>query len=197
MQDSLHSLHAMPETLIAVHTQGCTYYFEASQQDSESVYGGPLKQSLSGIATGQAPLQHIATLSQAQLPMLKNGDLPLLYGFQYSGCELDYQYSADAVDVQSLSPHESTDGWPYDDYPALIPRLMLKLSKVQVESWQVFSARYPNLPAQQAAELVVITPPPLNIGHSLWGEDGDAEEVCVVCECDLTHKTARSYNICS
>ena len=74
---------------------------------------------------------------------------------------------------------------------------MLKLAKVQAESWQVFSARYPNLPAQQAAELVTITPPPLSIGHSLWGEDGDAEEVCVVCECDLAKTTVHSYNICS
>ena len=197
MQDSLHSLHAMPETLIAVHTQGCSYYFEASQQASESVYGGPLKQSLSGIATGQAPLQHIATLSQAQLPMLKNGDLPLLYGFQYSGCEMRYQYSAQAVEVLSLDPSESTEDWPYEDYPAQLPRLALKLAQTQTESWQQFSVRYPNLAAQQPAELVAIIPPALTIGQSLWGEDGDAEEVCVVCECDLRQHTVHSYNICS
>ena len=191
----------MPETLIVVHTQGCSYYFEPGQQSSESIgksiYGGPLGLPLTGVAAGPAPLHHIATLSAAQLPMLGSTSLPLLYGFQYSGCELRYQYSTQAVDVQSLDPSESTEDWPYEDYPAQLPRLALTLAKTQAESWQEFSARYPNLVAQQPAELVAIIPPALTIGQSLWGEDGDAEEVCVVCECELSQHTVHSYNICS
>lgn len=191
----------MPETLILVHTQGCTYSFEPCQQDTPSIckstYGGPLSLHLTGVAAGPAPLHHIATLSAAQLPMLGSASLPLLYGFQYSGCEMRYQYSAQAVEVLSLDPSESTEDWPYENYPAQLPRLALQLTQTQAESWQEFSARYPNLAAQQPAVLVAIIPPALTIGQSLWGEDGDAEEVCVVCECDLGQQTVHSYNICS
>ena len=197
MGHQVTTFHPMPETLIVVHTRGCTYHFEPSQQNSESIYGGPLEPSLIGMAAGPAPLHHIATLSAMQLPMLGSTSLPLLYGFQYSGCEMRYQYSAQAVDVQSLDPSESTEDWPYEDYPAQLPRLALKLAKTQAETWQEFSARYPNLAARQPAELVAIIPPALTIGQSLWGEDGDAEEVCVVCECELSQHSVHTYNICS
>lgn len=188
----------MPETLIVVHTQGQTYYFEPGQQPSESVYGGPLQPRLHG-DFGPAPLHHIATLSTEHLPMLGGISLPLLYGFQYSGCTLDYQYSPLEVNLLDMDPQESTPEWPYADYPPLLPRLALRLASVQAERWEDFSsrARYPNLPARQSAELVAVIPAPLHIGQSLWGEDGDDEGVCVVCECDLTRHQVHSYNICS
>lgn len=191
----------MQETLIVIHHQNLTYFFEAGEQDpvsanATSVYGGPLCHNLSGCSFGPAPLQHIATLSPAQLPMLRHS-LPLLYGFQYSGCELDYQHSASSVQLLDISPSQSNGDWPYENYPALLPLLPLRLTQTRSESWDDFSSHYPNLPAQQSAELVAIIPPPQHIGQSLWGEDGDVEEVCVVCECDLSRQQVRGYNICS
>ena len=188
----------MPETLIVVHTQGQTYYFEPGQQPSESVYGGPLQPRLHG-NFGPAPLHHIATLSTEHLPMLGGISLPLLYGFQYSGCEMDYAYDTEQVQLLHISPAQSDADWPYENYPAQLPQLALKLAKVVTESWEVFSSRsrYPNLPARQTAELVAVIPAPRHIGQSLWGEEGDDEGVCVVCECDLSAQRVHSYNICS
>ena len=189
----------MQETLIAAHIQGQTYYFEASLQAAASVYGGPLPRRLTGATHGPAPLHHIATLSAQDLPMLGALSLPLLYGFQYSGCEMDYAYDTEHVQLLHISPAQSDADWPYENYPARLAQLALKLAKVVTESWDDFSSRsrYPNLPAQQGAELVAVIPAPRHIGQSLWGEEGDDEGVCVVCECDLSAQRVRSYNICS
>ncbi|QXZ10313.1 hypothetical protein KUF54_03405 [Comamonas sp. Y33R10-2] len=99
--------------------------------------------------------------------------------------------------MQSISPSQASEDWPYPDYPPLLPKLSLKLASAYEESWMQFSRRLPNLPEGQTATLVAIVPEPRSIGHSLWGEAGDDEAVCVVCECDLAKGLIRSYNICS
>jgi hypothetical protein len=64
-------------------------------------------------------------------------------------------------------------------------------------TYATFSGAYPNLEKEQPADLVVAVPPALPLGISMWGEYGDAEDVTVVFECDLTAKTVRAYNRCT
>jgi hypothetical protein len=43
------------------------------------------------------------------------------------------------------------------------------------------------MPDEQPSELVVAVPPPATLGVSLWGS-GDADDVTILFECDLSDK---------
>jgi hypothetical protein len=192
-------MHA-PEQLVAVHVNGMTYSFSRGNSEAGSVYGGPLERSVGGCTFGPARLHQVASLSASSLPILGAPryvfELPLVYGFRFDGCSLEYRFQTNEIEVLRISPEISTEGWPYPDYPALLPYIPIEAALPTPQDWEAFASGYPNLPDEQPAELVAVVPPAFLIGQSLWGRGGDLEGVCVVFECDLSEKKVRSYNVC-
>lgn len=116
---------------------------------------------------------------------------------RYSGGMLSYTFSREGIQILQLDPSEPSDSWPYVGFPELLPFHLVEVSAEISEDWTAFADRAPNLPAQQPAEIVVLVPPPLGLGFTLWGRAGDAEGVTIVFECDLSAKKVVTYNVCS
>ena len=188
------------EQLVAVHVDGTTYSFSRSGDKAASIYGGPLMRSVTGCSFGPARLHHVASLSDTSLPALGPPryvfSLPLVYGFRFDDCSLEYRFDTNEIEVLRISPGKSLVDWPYHDYPPLLPYIPIEVQSTITQDWKAFSSQFPNLPKEQPAELVAVVPPAFLIGQSLWGRDGDLEGVCVVFECNLSLKLVRSYNIC-
>src|SRR5262249_22785782 len=143
---------------------------------------------------------HIARLSLNHIPALEARyvyvfDLPLLYGMRYGGCNLKYQFEDNDITVLDLNPKKTSKDLPYKDYPPILPYVPLEVGKRKKQSWRQFAAEFPNMPDDQPSELVVVVPPPMTLGVSLWGRAGDAEGVAIVFECDLDAKRVAAYNV--
>jgi hypothetical protein len=190
----------MSEVLVTVFHQGTVISMARSGKHSESVFGGPFEGTVSTNGGLRKPLHHVATISRAEVKALEAlwvWEVPLIYGFSYSGCELIYTFEQSNSVVESLQPGEPEEGWPYPHYPELLPYIPLEVCCIRQESWEAFRRSVRNLPSQQPTEMVVLVPPPATIGQSLWGRTGDAEGVTVVFECSLSNKRIHAYNVCS
>jgi hypothetical protein len=189
------------EPLVFAFHQDRLYTFEPTDAHSASAFGGPLEAKIGGRLFGPKPLHHIACLRSWHLPTLGQhfvSDLHLIYGMHYGGCELSYRLTkAREIELLDIEPQRSAEGWPYPDFPPLLPYLPLRLDDApRFESYDDFARRFPNMPSPQPAELMVAVPPPATIGLSLWG-GGDSNGVTIVFECDLTKKEVKAYNITS
>ena len=190
------------EQLIAVYADGKSYSFRRGGPQVESVYGGPLSQTVTGCAFGPARLHHVASLSASSLPLLTTPgrfifNLPLVYGFRFEDCLLEYRFDVGRVEVLRILPDESSGDWPYLDYPSLLPYIPIEADPPIEQDWTEFASRFAMFSEKPPAELVAVVPPAFLTGHSLWGRSGDLERVCVVFECDLSRRVVRSYNVCT
>jgi hypothetical protein len=149
-------------------------------------FGGPLDLLVQGFPRNRRPLHRLLTLdlhdSRLSIPRPNASLLPLLYGFAYDGCRLDYQVVSDTeVRVIELMPIIPSKDWPYKNYPdhfgakpvALGPRQRISRKALTELTWQ-------GLDDEAADQLVVVVRPSERFGVSLWGESGDAEEVEVI-----------------
>jgi hypothetical protein len=149
-------------------------------------FGGPLDLLVRGSTRKRRPLHRLLTIDlhdrRLSVPLPNAGLLPLLYGFAYSGCVLDYQVVSDAeVRVIELTPSIPSKDWPYKNYPehfgakpvALGERQRISRKALTKLTWQ-------GLDDEAADELVVVVRPSQCFGISLWGESGDREEVEVI-----------------
>jgi hypothetical protein len=189
------------ELILAFHS-GRVFSFVRATEYSPSSFGGPLEIELLGVRHGPRSLHMLARLSSSELPVLGAPacvfELPLIYGFCYSGCQIKYKLeSSTKVEILDLDPTASSDDFPYRDYPVLLPYAPLKVSQVRECTYSEFVAAFPNMPDEQPADVVVAIPPPATLGVSLWGRWGDPEEVTVIFECDLGAKIVSAYNICT
>ena len=190
----------MAETLIIAFDGSATYSFGRAEQRSFSVFGGPMDHKVSGKKSAFYRLHHIARLNHNLLPILGPPryvfDLPLLYGICYDAGTFTYQF--EHYDITVLDgPDKPADDYPYRDFPPLLPYVPLAVTKRKKQSWRAFAADFPNMKDDQPSELVVVIPPPMTIGVSLWGREGDAEGVAMVFECDLNAKKITTYNVCT
>ena len=189
------------EELLSVFCDGKTFSFVRSNRDAGSTYGGRLDEKVSGCTFGPRRLHKLGQLTASSISGLSSPrnvfGLPLVYGFHFDGCLLKYGFGANTVEVLSISPAQSSEDWPYINYPPLLPRLPIEALPPRIEQWRQFSERFPNLPTTQSADLIAVAPPVFTIGHSMWGPSGDHEGVSVVFECDLGQQIVTSYNVCS
>lgn len=183
----------MVEDLVYAFSNDKIFTFERAWQYSGSTFGGPLEYDLSGIQPGPAPLHMIAELSSVHLP--SGFVLPLIFGMQYDGCCLRYRVmSSDKIEILELNPSESCDGWPYANFPSLLPYAHLTLNVApRFSSYEDLADAFPNIPDKQAADLIIIVPPPATLGFSLWGRNGDLDGVILIFECDLSSRTVFAY----
>jgi hypothetical protein len=189
------------QALITAFYKGTRYSLTPAGTIEFSAFGGPSETKVSGIRHGPLPLHFLGRLSGAEFVPLRGSNvhnLPLLYGICYSGCLLKYRVESEGeVKILELRPTKSAKGFPYEDYPRMLPYVPLQLSKKERMSYAKFAASFSNFPDTQSAELVVVIPPPASVGVSLWGKWGDAEGVAIVFECDLNNRTVQAYNVCS
>jgi hypothetical protein len=154
---------------------------------------------------GPAPLHFIGRLAAIHLPILAKVkpplDLPLLYGLRFSGCHMSYSLGSGRdpahIKLTAITPRRSVPDWPYEHYPVLLPYIPLRVSRPHHLSYRAFANRYDNMSVKQPAPLIVTVPPPFDIGLSLWGPMGDAENVTMVFECNLAARIVTAYNVCT
>lgn len=189
------------EQLIAVYVGGKSYSFRRGGAQAGSIYGGPLPQTVTGCSFGPSRLHHVASLSPVSLPFLGEQpryvfSLPLVYGFRFDGCSLEYRFEPNRIEVLQISPSRSSDDWPYVDYPPLLPYIPVEAEPPMTQDWKAFASQFGMFSDEQPAELIAVVPPAFLTGQSLWGRDGDLEDTCVVFECDITRRQVRAYNVC-
>lgn len=190
------------EQLVMMFCDETLYTFERAGEHMPSTFGGPLEDVILGLPTGARSLHMLARLALSQIPQIWSRhrifDLPLVYGFTYDGCEVRYRFGKPGkIEVLELDPRESSEDFPYLNYPPLLPYVPLRISEARPCPYPEFAEEIPNMAAEQPSELVVAVPPPATLGVSLWGRMGDAEGVTVVFECSLTDRTVRAYNRCT
>jgi hypothetical protein len=193
-------MNKIKEELLRVYFDGHTYSFSCSPwQPHNSMYGGPLEDTISGCTFGPRKLHRVAELSSGSFPEFGARhifSLPLIYGFTYDGCSLKYRLDAGKIELLRITPSESSEDYPYPDYPVLLPYLSIASEPPRAESWEQFVEQLPNMSSFQPAELVAVAKPAFTIGHSMWGKFGDFEGVSVVFSCDLKTKSVHAYNVC-
>lgn len=189
------------EALIHVFHAGVAHTLVRGAQASLSRFGGPLGDEIVGQASGPRRLHAIADLAGEHLPTLLGTRaslrLPLVFGLCFDGCRIEYEFEPGRVRVLQLAPAESSEDWPYADYPPHLPFAPLELGASARCEWGEFAARFGALPTAPPSELVALVPPPMTLGHSLWGREGDAEGVAIVFECELGARRVRAYTLCS
>ncbi|MCK6447126.1 MAG: hypothetical protein L6Q99_12110 [Planctomycetes bacterium] len=191
------------ETLVHVFHAGVEHELVRATTATLSRFGGPLELPVTGATFGPRRLHAIAHVSGAQVPTLLGAraslELDLAFGLCFDDCRLEYEHDADRLRVLSITPPTSSDDWPYADYPALLPFAPLELASSSRREWREFATRHglgPDGPAlEPPAELVVVVPPPMTLGVSLWGRMGDLEGVRVVFECALEPRRVRAYTV--
>ncbi len=192
----------LPEqiTYPAAYFDGHACFFERASIPSSSRIGGASDIKFSGFVHGPSPLHHIVTLGSDALPGIEQkgfASLSLFYGMCFDGCSMTYEVR-DAIryHLLELDPSESSDDWPYPEYPDLLPRVPLRLAKRIPCSRDQFSELLLQQDKIKADELIVVVPPLSDLGMSLWG-DGDEEGVQIIFRCDLQTRRVRAYNQCS
>ena len=192
-----------------LYFRGQVTTFKRSEQTSKSYFGGPGKASVQGIQYGPQPLHHIATISTAHLGLSdsKFGDtIPFYYGMCFGGCELTYKLPvytmavacAPTIKITKLHPTESSKAWPYEDYPRLLPYLPLEIKKRITMPLQTFSnSVMQGIDDLSDDELILVVPPNPMMGVTLWGPDGDAEEVQIIFRYNSKTGTLVAQNACT
>jgi hypothetical protein len=165
------------EQLVFAYYNETLFSFERAYGYSASEFGGPIDVKLSGIEHDPKPLHLIAQLSASDLRLMPTAegdklfDIPLIYGMCFDGCNIDYHVDIKGnIEIRKMSPTESSDDWPYRNYPALLPYLPLRVGETRNCSYAEFAELFCNMPEQQTTELVVAVPTPMTLGVSLWAE---------------------------
>jgi hypothetical protein len=177
------------EQVVQAFHEGNIYSFVQAGESSPSTFGGPLPFNISGATHGPRPLHLIAHLSQRQMGVKGSAfssGVPLIYGMSYEGCEIRYQVKSTKIEILEIDPVESSENWPYKHYPFLLPHVPLTPLKPRPSTYADFGSGLENnnISHVQRKPLVVVVPPPATLGFSMWGQDGDADGVIVIFECD-------------
>lgn len=185
--------------LVWLHAAGRTLSLVSSARHGGSVFGGPLELGL--VEREPRPeLHQVAVLGHDALAALELpgqvGRIPLVFGLRHNGCELEYRFGEDELELVALAPAEPSADWPYANYPQLLPYVPLEVGLLERESWASFAQRAPCPPSEPQSGLVALVPPPAHLGCSLWGRMGDAEGVTLVFECARREQRVRAYTIC-
>jgi hypothetical protein len=184
----------------AVFCDGTAYLLQWGNDSSPSYFGGPSDLRFTGALARRARLHHVLTLGGGIIPAMEQQHvfkLPLFYGFCHDGGQLKYRLPEERTsELLELEPRQVSADFPYPDYPALLLHLPLRLDQRR-DCTPADFARFTWQGLEiKPSMLVVIVPPILVGGVSMWGPDGDAEGVQVIFECDFETHTVRGSNQC-
>jgi hypothetical protein len=207
----------LPEELQypAAYYEGHACLYERATKFSNSYLGGPPHNTFkfSGMSFATRPIHHVMTLCWNILPGIEKKGfsyLPLFYGLRYGGCVMKYeilQPELDTSDIEKrlsskcgfpdlrsechileMEPRVSSEDWPYEGYPDLLPYVPLQLSERVPCSPEDFQGLILHGDDVRPEEVTVIIPPMFDLGISLFGHDADAEGLQLVFRCDLENK---------
>jgi hypothetical protein len=181
------------ETLVYAFHAGKLYEFERADQHSASEFGGPMPSKITGQSFGPKPLHRIACLHDSDIKALSTTfchELPLVFGMYFEGCELCYRVKdRNEIEILRITPAQSLDNWPYENFPPLIPYVPLQLKDSPRDTtYEEFAARFNDIP-DDSAELIVCVPEPATIGLSFWGGWCN---VTIIFQCDLQKREITS-----
>jgi hypothetical protein len=109
--------------------------------------------------------------------------LPLLYGFQFDGCQLEYSLVSDnAISILKLDENRFDKSWPYSDYPARFPKIPFSLNSIEdctleefeQDLWQGVSRT-----VHKDKFICVVPPNPSLYKVNLWEKEREYEYVNV------------------
>ena len=166
-------------------------------------FGGPNDLQVLGFPEGQPMLHRVLNLDlndpQINFALAGIQQLPLLYGFVFNGCEVQYRVLSDGViQIEHLTPSSALPDWPYSEYPVDFARVPIQITGVQVADEETIDAlTWWMFEPSKSNELWVNVPPNPQFGVSLWGPEGDAEGVELVFRIDPDTKTVTVRNECS
>ncbi len=176
--------------------------FKISDRFGPNFFGGPGQYIFKGQEFGPKKLHHIASLSINDVGLNKydfGSIIPLYYGMCYDGCELKYKFNLyNKITIEHISPKQSSSNWPYEDYPNYLPYYPLCIDKTYDVSNEIFLERV----CQSICEIpeqamIIVIPPNPTLGVSMWGADGDAEEIELVFIFDTDRGVIQTSNVCS
>jgi hypothetical protein len=182
--------------------RGKVFRFAASKQTRFSFFGGPARHLVGGVEHGPHPLHHVMTIWNRDLDIPGydfGNEVPLLYGLCFDGCRLEYKRTATrAIELTKLTPASSSDDWPYPYYPLLLPYVPLEVEESQACSLDEFSSSVmQGVKSVNDSEVLVVVPPNPEIGMSIWGLDGDADDVQIIFRYDTQTGVTKAYNACT
>lgn len=166
-------------------------------------FGGKNDLEIADFPHGEHPLHRVFSLDLADprlgFSMNKVTQLPLLYGFVFDGCELQYSVlSNTSIKILNLVPQKSSSGWPYPEYPAHFDRLPIEIgSSAHADDEAINTLTWWNFDVTKPNDVWVNVPSSAGLGVLLWGPDGDAQGVEVVFRIDPVALTVRVRNECS
>jgi hypothetical protein len=166
----------------AIYHHGAVFFTELAEQSTKTPhwFGGDLNLTVEGLAHGPHALHRIVTLdlTDKRLGISSAAGLrylPLVYSMRLDSTEYDYLVESDrAICIKHSDNQTSLGEWPYEGFPAVLPRFGLRLldpvcatlEEVQPLTHQGFTLAEPD-------QLVVIVPSIAEYGGvSLWGELG-------------------------
>lgn len=182
--------------------KGLATTFTRSNRFESSYFGGPCDFYVDGIEYGPSHVHHIATISNRDLGIegynLGNRS-PFIYGMCFDGCSLSYKRTAhSAIEITSIEPNQSSDGWPYNGYPPLLPYLQLRVEERQEMPLAEFSeAVMQRIDSLEENQLILVVPPNPLMEASLWGPSGDREEVQIIFIYNTETGVIKAHNVCS
>ena len=182
--------------------QGKVFCFAASKQTRFSYFGGSARHVMSGLEHGPRPLHHILTIWNRDMDIQGynfGNEIPLMYGVSFDGCDLEYKRTAHrAIEVTKISPTKSSEDWPYQYYPFLLPYVPLEIKESRKCSIEEFGdSVMQGVRGIKDTEIIVIVPPNPEIGVSIWGLEGDANDVQIIFRYDAATGITKAYNACT
>jgi hypothetical protein len=165
------------ETLAApaIYHRGKVFFTETTHW-----FGGDLDLTVKGPPHGPHPLHRILTLDLSDERLGVSGlvdlkYLPLVFGMRFDGFEYDYLVESDhSIDIKRSSQQTSSNDWPYDGFPDVLPRLALRLlDPVRASPEEASNLTLQGFSLTEPEEMVTIVPSQEEYGGvSLWGEYG-------------------------
>lgn len=182
--------------------RGRAISFTQSKVTRPSYFGGPSDCRITGMDHGPSHIHHIATIWSSDLGIERSKfgiQIPLFYGMRFDGCRLKYQrQTSSKIEITEISPNQSSDDWPYPAYPHYLPYLNLEVAETTEMTLDTFlNYVMQEVETSDPEILILIVPPNPTMGVSMWGPSGDAEQVQIVCNCDLQKGTVEVYNACT
>ncbi|MCU8013220.1 MULTISPECIES: hypothetical protein [Shewanella] len=169
-------------------------------EESESYFGGNLP--LISNFPETAKLHLLFTLNRDILDLFDNiqfSSIALIYPFMHDGGSIKYQIRCDgSIKIQSVHPREAENDWPYENYPTSFLKVKFAHEQILKMDFNDFKNLLPQGQfTNNSEEIIIVIPPQAGYEVSLWGDDGDAENV--LCVFRICPKTGNVYadNQCS
>jgi hypothetical protein len=169
--------------------------------------GGPLELEIKKWPRRYPPPHRVLTLDTMDpaldLDIQRASPIPLIYGFQLSGCRMKYKLTrSDDIEIQECQG-QLAKNWPYADYPPMLPTVPLFFKSSEPIDWKKLEQDedWSGLTNQDSRpkkdEILIVVPPNDVYGVSLWGWSGDRNGVQVVFRVNLNTLAVEAWNECA